>query len=281
MASSEQLSLMAIFAHPDDEAFSSGGLLARYARERVHTSLVMATRGEAGEISDPALANRDNLGQVREQELRQACAIMGVKEIRFLDYVDGTLPEVDRDEFKEKLVRAIRELRPLVVYSFGPDGVYGHPDHVTVSDLATEAYHLAGDRKAFPEHLDNGLEPWSPQKLYYVAPPKEQLQRMASLAAQMFPGNSWNQPDWENFGVPEAQITTCVDVKEFAEMKLAALFSHQTQIAPNHPFTLVPKEMLVEFIGQECFVLADSRIGTVDGREDDLFRGLRPAERNS
>jgi LmbE family N-acetylglucosaminyl deacetylase len=275
MANSEQLSLMAIFAHPDDESFSSSGLLARYAKEGVFTSLVMATRGEAGEISDPALANRDNLGQVREQELRQACSIMGVKDLRFLDYIDGMLPEMDRREFKEKLVRAIRELRPLVVYTFGPDGVYGHPDHVTVSDLATEAYHLAGDPKAFLEHLGEGLGAWSPRKLYYVAPPKEQLQRMAKLAAQMFPDNSWNQPDWENFGVPEAQITTCLDVREFAETKLAALFAHKTQIPPNHPYALAPKEMLVEFVSQECFVLADSRVGTVEGREDDLFRGLR------
>jgi LmbE family N-acetylglucosaminyl deacetylase len=275
MVNGERLSLLAIFAHPDDEAFSSAGLLAKYAREGVHTSLVMATRGEAGEISDPALADRDNLGQVREQELRQACAIMGVKELRFLDYVDGTLSEMDREEFKEKLVRTIRELRPLVIYTFGPDGVYGHPDHVTVSDLATEAYHLSGDRSAFPEHLREGLEPWSPRKLYYVAPPREQMQRMAKLAERILPDNSWNQPDWENFGVPEAQITTCVDVKELAETKLSAIFAHRTQIMPNHPFALAPKEALLEFVGQECFVLVDSRVGTVDGREDDLFRGLR------
>jgi LmbE family N-acetylglucosaminyl deacetylase len=275
MANGEQLSLMAIFAHPDDEAFSSAGLLVKYAQEGVPTYMVMATRGEAGEISDPALANRDNLGQVREHELREACSLMGVRELRFLDYVDGTLPEMDREEFKEKLVRAIRELRPLVVYTFGPDGVYGHPDHVTVSELATESYHLAGEQAAFPEHLREGLEPWSPQKLYYVAPPREQLQSMAKMAEQMFPGGAWSDWDWENFGVPEAQITTCVDAREFAETKLAAIFAHRTQISPDHPYTRVPKEMLLEFLGQECFVLAHSRVGAADGREDDLFRGLR------
>jgi LmbE family N-acetylglucosaminyl deacetylase len=275
MARAEQLSLMAIFAHPDDEAFSSGGLLVKYAQEGVLTSLVTATRGEAGEISDPALANRDNLGQVREEELRQACSILSVRELRFLDYVDGTLPEVDREEFKGKLVRAIRELRPTVVYTFGPDGVYGHPDHVTVSEFATEAYHLAGDQAAFPEQLDDGLEPWSPRKLYYVAPPREQLQQLAKVAEQMFPGGAWSDWDWDSFGVPEAQITTCVEVRDFAETKLAAIFAHRTQIAPDHPYTKVPKEMMLEFLGRECFVLAHSHVGAAGGREDDLFRGLR------
>lgn len=275
MANGERLSLMAVFAHPDDESFTSGGSLSKYAAEGVSTSLVVATRGEAGEISDPALANPDNLGQVREQELRMAASILGIREIRFLDYVDGTLPDVDHEELKGKLVKAIRQLKPQVVYSFGPEGVYRHPDHVTISSLTTDAYHLAGNRGAFPEHFDEGLEPWSPLKLYYVAPSREQFRKMGERLANMFSDNNWSKRDWENFGVPEAQITTCVDVKEYGERKLSAIFAHKTQIPADHPYALVSQDLVLEFISRECFVLADSRVGRPEGREDDLFRGVR------
>ena len=275
MANSERLSLMAIFAHPDDESFTSGGTLAKYAADGVFTSLVVATRGEAGEISDPALASRDTLGEVREQELRLACSILGVRELRFLGYVDGTLTEIDQQEARGKMVRAIRQFRPQVVYSFGPDGAYGHPDHVTVSRLATEAYHQAGERSAYPEQFAGGLEPWSPQKLYYVAPLRERFHKLGEAAAEMLSDTSWSDRDWERFGVPEEHVTSCMDVSKYAETKLSAVFAHKTQIPANHPFTMVPEEMLLEFFSRECFVLADSRVGKVEGREEDLFRGIR------
>lgn len=268
------LSLMAVFAHPDDESFGNGGTLARYGEQGVKTYLVCATRGEAGEISDPALASRDNLGQVREQELRLACSILGVSELRFLDYVDGTLVGVDQREAEEKVVRALRELKPHVVFTFGPEGVYGHPDHVAVSRIATAAFHSAGDPSAFPEQLESGLEPWSPLKLYYVAPPRERFQRMGEMAARLVPHTTWAERDWSSFGVPEKRITTCVDVGRYTDTKLAAIAAHQTQIQPNHPYSLLPRDILQELLREECYVLVESRVGPPDGRETDLFRGI-------
>lgn len=272
-----RLSLMAIFAHPDDESFGNGGTLARYAQEGVFTSLLCATRGEAGEISDPALASRDNLGQVREQELRMACSILGIQELRFLDYVDGTLMGVDRQECQEKMVRAIRELRPQVVFTFGPEGVYGHPDHIAVSEMATAAFRSAGDRSFFPEQLREGLEPWSPSKLYYVAPPRERFRKMGERAARLVPHTAWDERDWDHFGVPEEAITTCLEVIGFADTKMAAIAAHQTQVSENHPYAQLPREMLKEFFGEECYTLAESRVGEAQSRETDLFRGVREA----
>ncbi len=270
---------MAVFAHPDDESFGNGGTLARYSEEGVWTSLVCATRGEAGEISDPALATPETLGQVREQELRLACSILGIQQVRLLGYVDGTLAGVDREECVGKLVKAIRELKPQVVFTFGPEGVYGHPDHVAIGEMATEAFRVAGDRTAFPEQLMDGLEPWTPLKLYYVAAPRERFKRMGELTAQLLPHTSWEERDWASFGVPESTITTCVDVGRYVDTKLAAIAAHQTQIPQNHPFTLLPGDILREFFREECYVLAESLVAPPEGRETDLFRGVGQATR--
>ncbi len=267
----EKLSLMAIFAHPDDESFGNGGTLAKYGEEGVFTSLLCATRGEAGEISDPALATPDNLGQVREQELRLACSILGIQDLRFLGYVDGTLGGIDQEECTRRMVRAIRELKPQVIFTFGPEGVYGHPDHIAVSQMATDAFHLAGDSSAFPEHFREGLKPWIPLKLYYVAPPRERFKRMGERVAQLVPHTAWDSRDWDTFGVPEANITTCVEVGRYVDTKLAAIAAHQTQIPEDHPFGLLPRDVLRQFFGEECYVLAESRVGPPQGRETDLF----------
>jgi len=275
MEKADRLSLMAVFAHPDDESFGNAGTLTKYSREGVFTALVTATRGEAGEISDPALATPDTLGQVREQELRQACSIMGVRDLRLLDYLDGTLPSVDRKDAVRKIVRAARELRPQVILTFGPDGVYGHPDHVTVSRWATDAFKMAGNASAFPEQLAEGLKRWTPLKLYYVAPPRQRFRQMWEMAERMVPRTAWADRDWSTFGVPEERITTCVDVRAFTDSKLSAIASHQTQIQPSHPYAVLPRDVLMEFFSEECYVLAESRVGRPQGRETDLFQGIR------
>jgi LmbE family N-acetylglucosaminyl deacetylase len=110
-----KLTLMAVFAHPDDEAFAVGGTLAKYAAQACDVYLVSATRGELGEIRDSDLATAANLPFVREQELRCACEVYGIHPPRFLDYVDGQLAIVHQGQAVGKLVRLIRELRPQVL----------------------------------------------------------------------------------------------------------------------------------------------------------------------
>ena len=140
-----RLSLLAVVAHPDDEAYSIGSTLTCYAAEGCDVHLVTATRGEAGEISDSALASPANLPMVREQELRCACQVYGIHPPLFLDYVDGQLPIVNQGQAVGKLVRIIREQKPQVLISYGPDGIYGHYDHIAVHRWATIAYDLAAD----------------------------------------------------------------------------------------------------------------------------------------
>ena len=137
-------SLLAVFAHPDDETFGGGGLLARYAAEGVRVSMVCAPRGEVGEISDPSLATRENLGEVRERELRDACRVLGIEEPIILGYRDSGMAgtsdnanprafsQADQEEVVEKVVEIIRRERPHVLVTFDPNGGYGHPDHIRI-----------------------------------------------------------------------------------------------------------------------------------------------------
>ncbi|MCL5961076.1 MAG: PIG-L family deacetylase [Chloroflexi bacterium] len=140
-------------------------------------ALVCATRGEVGEIYEPSLATRETLAQVRENELRCALGTLGVSTLKFLDYIDGQLAAVDFEEAQAKVVRAIRELRPDVIFTFGPDGVYGLPDHVAISHLTTAALDSAADPTRFADQIAAGLQPYQAKKLYYRAVSQQQFQR--------------------------------------------------------------------------------------------------------
>ncbi|MEI6044740.1 MAG: PIG-L family deacetylase, partial [Chloroflexota bacterium] len=187
----EQLTFMAIHAHPDDEVFVTGVTLARLAQEGVRTILVTATRGEVGEVVDPDLdvagkeAISGKLGEVREEELKVAAEALGVSELRFLDYRDsGMVGTEDNknplafynanfDEAVRRVVKLIREFRPQVVTTYEPFGGYGHPDHVQVHRVSVAAFAAAGEPRLYSEL---GLEAWQPQKLYYTLIPRSLFQ---------------------------------------------------------------------------------------------------------
>jgi len=127
-----------VFAHPDDEIFCAGGTIAAAVEAGAEAMVVSATRGEAGQIRDASAATRATLGEVREAELREACRHLGVQHVRCLDHIDGTLAELDRPQLVAELGAVIDSFAPDVVITFGPDGAYGHPDHITVGEAVTE-----------------------------------------------------------------------------------------------------------------------------------------------
>jgi LmbE family N-acetylglucosaminyl deacetylase len=131
--------LLGIFAHPDDETFCAGGTFARYAEQGADIMVVSATRGQAGQIRDAAVGNRRTIAAVREAELRLACERLGITKVRCLDYVDGTLADAEFSALVDEVAEVICEFGPDVVITFGPDGGYGHPDHVTISAVTTAA----------------------------------------------------------------------------------------------------------------------------------------------
>src|SRR6187401_166300 len=124
---------MCVLAHPDDESLGNGGTLARYAAEGVETYLATATRGERGWNGPPdAYPGPEALGRTREAELRAAAAELGLREVSFLDYIDGDLDQADPAEAVGRIGAVLRRVRPHVVITFGPDGAYGHPDHIAI-----------------------------------------------------------------------------------------------------------------------------------------------------
>src|SRR5215210_7359378 len=150
------LTLMAVHAHPDDEVLSGGGALARYAAEGQRVALVTCTDGAVGEIVDAALATPETLAEVRAEELRAACAILGVTAQHFLGYGDSGMmgtPEndnprcfwrADLDEATGRLVALIRQHRPQVLLTYDANGFYGHPDHIQAHRVTAAAFDAAG-----------------------------------------------------------------------------------------------------------------------------------------
>jgi LmbE family N-acetylglucosaminyl deacetylase len=142
----ENLRLLSVLAHPDDESLGIGGTLLQYAKEGVETFLVTATRGERGWTGDQAsYPGPEGLGKIREAELMAAAHVLGLREVCFLDYIDGDLDKANPAEAIARIVKHIRRVRPQVVISFGPDGGYGHPDHIDISQFTTAAALCAAD----------------------------------------------------------------------------------------------------------------------------------------
>ena len=139
MTNDQPSRLLCVFAHPDDEVFCVGETLARWVAAGGEAMVLSATRGEAGQIQDAHAASRQTLGAVRERELRDGCAELGVRQVECLDYVDGGLSEVGEMRLARDVAARIRDFQPDVVVTFGPDGGYGHPDHVTISAATTLA----------------------------------------------------------------------------------------------------------------------------------------------
>jgi selenocysteine lyase/cysteine desulfurase/LmbE family N-acetylglucosaminyl deacetylase len=174
--------VLAVFAHPDDETFCAAGVLARQAKAGAEVLVVSATHGEAGQIRDSRVATRQTIGTVREAEVRIACERLGVGAVECWDYADGALAESDFDALVGRVVRVIRTFRPDIVLTFGPDGGYGHPDHVTISAATTHACAQAGDATCHPEQLDDEVAPHRPRSLFHSYFPDRQLMLMDRLA---------------------------------------------------------------------------------------------------
>lgn len=273
--------LMAIFAHPDDETFGVAGTMFRAVNRGYPVAVVSATRGEAGEIADPALATRENLGQVRERELRAACAAVGVSDVSFLDYIDGQLAAADPTEATGRVVRVIRRFRPDVVVTFAANGLYGHPDHMAIHRLVVAAIPLAAESAAYPEQFAAGLEPHRVAKVYFQGAPREELQKIRAQAQargeDFIPGGNAATIPVEDMGTPWAQITTRVTLTD-AEFraKVLAMRAHATQLAPTSPFAQADESAVRAFAGTEFFELVPPPLSlrAYPTPEEDLFAGL-------
>ena len=254
--------LLLVFAHPDDEAFGCAGLMAAASAMGTHVALICATRGELGGSSVPKLDDPELLGSVREEELRAAGAAVGVHDVRLLDYRDSGMPGSAANEHPRalanapeallaaRLVVAIRRLRPTTVVTFGPDGIYGHADHLAIHRAAVAAVGQAGDAAYRPEL---GAA-WRATALYFVAAPRDEL--LAMFEERGNPGNGMPTELFERMGTPREAIDTWIDVSPWAEQKRRALLAHLTQTGEGGPIAEVSDEVMRKRLSRETFVRA-------------------------
>jgi LmbE family N-acetylglucosaminyl deacetylase len=299
---------MVVHAHPDDELFGTGGTFARYADEGDSTILVCATGGEEGEIHDPDLdpvEAKPHLGEIRKEELRCSAAVLRIGTIEYLGYRDSGMvgtPEnanpasfhqADRMEATARLVRLVRRYRPQVLVSYNDFGGYGHPDHIKAHLITRAAF----DRAADPEFEPTpDLAPWQPLKLYETAMLKDMVrlwrersreghERAAAEAAAEAVAKGTEPPSpepWDpsNFDEMEQhsltldEITTRYDVSQYRSRVVEGARCHRTQIPQDSEFFKEMFEDLPEWARWENFRLVRSLVPT-NGREDDLFTGLR------
>ncbi len=257
------------------------GAFIQYSMSGAETGLVCATRGEVGEIADPALATPETLGQVREGELRAAAEVLGLNHLWFLDYRDsgmaGTPENEDARAFIQanpaevvgKLVTIIRQFRPQVIVTFDETGGYGHPDHIAIYRHTTSAFHAAADAVQYPElgaaHAVS--------KLYYTSFPRSVIRAMGEwMQAQNPDAQEWmSRLNPDTLGLPDELISVRLDVEAVRERKDRSWSMHRTQLNTNAAFDAIPQEIQRKWRNYEYYQLAASRVGPDVPGENDLF----------
>jgi LmbE family N-acetylglucosaminyl deacetylase len=275
----DDLTLMAVHAHPDDESSSTGGVLAAYGDQGVRTVVVTCTNGEFGDAPGGVKPGQDGhdeqaVAQLRLAELRQACKILGVTDLEPLGYHDSGMPDWDyKDrpsafcniptaEVAARITALIERYRPQVVITYDPTGPYQHPDHVHAAEAAVSA--AAG----------SGI----PAKLYFTAIRGSDWQRVWQAlrdAGLNVPDRPTADPQVrQQMAETERRITTTIDIRPVLARKRDALFAHASQIQDSW-FSKIPQDIAEATFGRESFIRASDSTGA-PVPEDDLFAGLRP-----
>ena len=260
--------LAAVFAHPDDDTYGLAGTLAM-GRDDIRYTVIVATSGEAGAIGDPSLATRENLAEVRENEEREALHAVGAADatVHFLRYPDGGLKDVPREELVERVAGLLRESRPQVVATFGPEGITKHDDHVAIGAAATEAFHRARGAMEEEQAREDAF-----QRLLYVSIPSSGIDRFwSSLRAR---GVDVGDPEGPFMprGVPDSTVTHEVDCTGVLKDKINALHAHRTQ---REEVDQIPEDLQEAVLGREWFVQAFPPVAEPPARrEGTIFDGL-------
>jgi LmbE family N-acetylglucosaminyl deacetylase len=271
-----------ILAHPDDESFGNGGTLCRYARAGRRVACVCATRGEAGEIAEGVDATPETLAQVREEELKEACRIMGtaIPPI-FLGHRDSGMAGTDANHHPDalinqpdevvvdELVGLLRTLRPRVVITFEPEGGYGHPDHIAISRLAMAAVEAAAN----PAHRPDLGPAHQPERVYQSARARGDFAQIIDEAERRgIHLHVPSGPDIRERGVPPEAITASLRVDQ--DCKRAAFMAHRSQINPDSAFFKLPPDLADRLFGHEDYIQVYPPRGPGEPVLDDLFAGL-------
>lgn len=256
--------LVTFHAHPDDECIATGGVMAQAAAAGHRVVLVVATRGERGEVAEGFLAPDEQLWQRRVTETEASARILGVSRVEFLGYVDSGMvdtetnddPEcfwqADVDEAAARLAAILTEEDADILTCYDANGVYGHPDHIQVHRVGVRAAELAGTPRVYEATFD-----------------RDRFIAMMASAPEGSPDPGEIDPN--AFGSPASAVTTRVDVSEFVDVKRKAMAAHASQISEQSFFLSMPPEAFLMAFGQEDFIRRGAAAGTA---EDSLFAGL-------
>jgi LmbE family N-acetylglucosaminyl deacetylase len=270
VALASNLRLMCVLAHPDDESLGTGGALAKAAADGVATYVVTATRGERGRFGDGKESpGPEVVGKAREAELRAAARELGVRDLQLLGYPDGALDTVDAAEAIERIAGHLRRVQPQVVITFGPEGAYGHPDHIAICQFTTAAIVCAADPSFGPAIGP----PHRVSKLYYIAwSPDKWTAYQAALRKLVFTVNGKERqavpwPDWA--------ITTVIDTSAVWPTVWRAVSCHETQMTIYRRLADLSEEHQRGLWGTQEFYRVFSSVNGGSVQESDLFEGLR------
>jgi len=241
--------LVTFHAHPDDEVITTGGTMARAAADGHRVVLIVATAGEHGEVADGILGEGESLGERRVKELHEAAAILGVARVEVLGYRDsgmistpanddpGCFWRADVEEAAGRLAALLREEQPDAFTVYDPNGNYGHPDHIQVHRVGVRAAEMAGVERVFEATVN-----------------RDEMRKLFRRAVEE---GLMDAPTTEGvdrtMGLPEAELTTRVDVLEFLELKKRALSAHASQIPADSFFLTMPPEAFAAAFGTEWY----------------------------
>lgn len=220
-------SVLAVFAHPDDETYRAGGTLALLAAGGFRVNVLTATRGEAGSCGTPPLCTVDELPLVREQELRCACRALGLEPPKILGYPDGQLASIDPNKLIANILEVSERTNPQIMISFGEDGISGHPDHIAIGRCAWAAFQQRTNIQAF-----------------------------IILAVPQFIADALGMK--QIYATPDVCITHAVDVSKVWKAKVQAIRCHQTQVQES-PILKADQEDQALFLRKEHFCAVEIR----------------------
>jgi LmbE family N-acetylglucosaminyl deacetylase len=272
------LTLMAVHAHPDDEASSTGGVLALYSDQGIRTVVVTCTNGEFGDAPGqvkPGQEGHDEqeVAQLRLDELRQSCKILGVSNLELLGYHDSGMPDweyknrpeafcnIPLDVVAGRIAGLMATYQPQVVVSYDPNGLYQHPDHVHAALAAAAAAEQSGIPSKFYQSALRGSD-W-----------RKVWEALRELGAEVPDEREFTEEQRQQAEEAERRITTNIDISTVLDRKREALFAHASQIQDSW-FSKLPPEIATSVFGRESFI----RVSDTSGAslpEDDLFAGLR------
>jgi LmbE family N-acetylglucosaminyl deacetylase len=274
--------LLAIFAHPDDESFGPGGTLARYAAEGVDVHIAIATDGAAGSVAEGYEEARQQLADVRAKEVEAAVKILG-GTLHRLGYRDSgyigdpanqhpdALIQADEREATGKVVQLIRELQPQVVITHDETGGYFHPDHIFCCQITTAAFHAAGDEKQYP---GIGPAPYRPERLYYSVLSNRWIRifiLLMRLRRQDPTRMGRNKDiDFTKIGIPPERIHAYVNYRPYWDVKSLASAQHPSQGGGTSRSRLMPVWLQRRFFAHDTYIRAYPPVAN-GYREQDLF----------